>query len=104
MQAQPPKSKKELQRFLGHVNYLQIFISNLASKSKEFSNLLKIKVDKEFEWKEQHQVIFEKINEYLVKPLLLMPPRDGYPLRLYILAWEESIGCALAQQNIVRHK
>ena len=32
-----PPNKKELQRFLGQVNYLRRFISKLASKTKEFS-------------------------------------------------------------------
>ena len=33
LQAGPPKNKKELQRFLGQVNYIRRFISNLAGKT-----------------------------------------------------------------------
>ena len=36
MQAKPPSNKKELQRFLGQVNFLRRFISNVASKTKVF--------------------------------------------------------------------
>ena len=36
MQAKPPSNKKELQRFLGQVNFLRGFISNVAGKTKVF--------------------------------------------------------------------
>ena len=38
-----PQNKKELQKFLGKVNYLRRFISNLANKAKEFSDFVKLK-------------------------------------------------------------
>ena len=43
-----PQNKKELQKFLGQVNYLRRFISNLAGKTKVFSNLIKLKEVEEF--------------------------------------------------------
>ena len=43
-----PENKKELQKFLGQVNYLRRFISNLTSKTKEFSDLVKLKDMEEF--------------------------------------------------------
>ena len=46
------QNKKELQKFLGQVNYLRRFISNLASKTKEFSDLVKLKDMEEFRWEE----------------------------------------------------
>ena len=41
--AKAPQNKKELLKFLGQVNYLRKFISDLAGKTKEFSNLVKLK-------------------------------------------------------------
>ena len=104
MEAKSPSNKKELQRFLGQVNYLRQFISNLARKIKEFSELLKLKDKEEFQWQENHQKAFDKIKEYLSKPPVLMPPRKGYPLKLYISATYESIGCLLAQNNLGGHE
>lgn len=49
-------------------------------------------------------MMFEKIKEYLTEPLVQMPLRDGYPLKLYILTGEESIGCTLTQQNVAGHE
>ena len=86
MKAKPPNNKKELQRFLGQVNYLRRFISNLAGKTREFSELLKLKDKEEFQWQENHQKAFDKIKEYLSKPPVLIPPRKDYPLKLYISA------------------
>ena len=46
--AKAPQNKKELQKFLGQVNYLRRFISNLAGKTKVFSNLIKLKEVEDF--------------------------------------------------------
>ena len=77
MEAKPPSNKKELQRFFRQVNYLRRFISNLTGKTREFSELLKLKDKEEFQWQENHQKAFDKIKEYLSKPSVLMPPRKG---------------------------
>ncbi|GKV52448.1 hypothetical protein SLEP1_g59025 [Rubroshorea leprosula] len=48
IEAKPPQNKKELQRFLGQVNFLRRFISNLAGKTRVFSPLLKLKSEADF--------------------------------------------------------
>ena len=110
--ANAPQNKKELKKFLGHVNYLRRFhvnylrrfISNLASKTKEFSDLVKLKDMEEFRWEEQHQADFDKIKEYLSKPLVLMPSIQGHPLKLCLSAASESIGYLLTQNNSNGHE
>ncbi|XP_073282149.1 uncharacterized protein [Primulina huaijiensis] len=104
MEANPPKNKKEFQRFLGQVNYLRRFISNLAGKTKEFSQLLKLKDSREFKWEESHQKAFDVIKRYLSNPPVIMPPRYGMALKLYISAAHESIGCLLVQNNHERNE
>ncbi|XP_075515394.1 uncharacterized protein LOC142550036 [Primulina tabacum] len=104
MEANLPRNKKELQRFLGQVNYLRSFISKLAGKTKEFSQLLKLKDSKEFEWEELHQKAFDVIKIYLSNPPVLMPPKYGMPLKLYISDAHESIGCLLVQNNHERNE
>ena len=99
-----PQNKKELQKFLGQVNYLRRFISNMARKTKVFSNLMKLKEVEEFKWEKQHQIDFDGIKGYLSKPLVLMPPLKGRPLKLYLLAVKESIGCLLAQNYAEGHE
>jgi hypothetical protein len=47
---QAPTSKKELQRFLGKVNYLRRFICNLSRKVDAYTFLLRLKSEVEFTW------------------------------------------------------
>ncbi|CAL2265841.1 unnamed protein product [Prunus armeniaca] len=99
MAAPPPRTKKELQSFLGKVNFLRRFISNLAGKIWPLTPLLKLKDTERFVWGAEHQTTFDDIKKYLSQPPVLMPPKRGKPLRLYISASEGSIGCLLAQNN-----
>ena len=97
--AKAPQNKKELLKFWGQVNYLRRFISNMVGKTKIFSDLIKLKEVEEFKWGEQHQAAFDEIKGCLSKPPVLMRPLKGWPLKLYLLATKESIGCLLAQNN-----
>ena len=63
--AKAPQNKKELDKFLGQVNYLMRFISTLAGKNKVFSDLIKLKEVEEFKWEEHHQAAFDGITGYL---------------------------------------
>ena len=99
MSAKPPQNKKELQRFLGQVNFLRRFISNCAGKTSAFSSLLKSRAEDKFVWSERHQQAFDIIKDYLSRPPVLVSPKQGKPLKLYIAAAANSIGCLLAQDN-----
>ncbi|BFG20877.1 hypothetical protein CerSpe_071510 [Prunus speciosa] len=99
MAAPSPRTKKELQSFLGKVNFLRRFISNLAGKIRSLTPLLKLKDVERFVWGAKHQTALDEIKRYLSQPPVLMPPRRGKPLRLYISASEGSIGYLLAQNN-----
>ncbi|KAI4365352.1 hypothetical protein MLD38_021344 [Melastoma candidum] len=67
-----PKSKMELQAFLGRVNYLHRFIGNVAGKTEAFGNLLRRKND--FMWIEKHEETFNALKKYLTHPPVLVPP------------------------------
>ncbi|CAL9001603.1 unnamed protein product [Prunus brigantina] len=109
-------AKHELLSFMdGHAGYNQIFIaeedvhktafrcprfiSNLAGKIRPLTPLLKLKDAERFVWETEHQAAFDDIKKYLSQPPVLMPPKRGKPLRLYISASKSSIGCLLAQNN-----
>ncbi|XP_040367305.1 uncharacterized protein LOC112177605 [Rosa chinensis] len=97
--ASPPRTKKELQRLLGRINFLRRFISNSSGKIHPFSPLLKLQGQNEFVWEPKHQEAFDKIKAYLASPPVLVPPRTGFPLKLYVSAAEASIGSLLAQDD-----
>ena len=45
-----PTYKKDLQKFLGKVNYLRRFIFNLSGKIDSFTPILRLKDEAEFTW------------------------------------------------------
>jgi hypothetical protein len=47
---EPPTYKLEVQKFLGKVNYLRRFISNLVGKIDAFTPIIRLKNDTEFTW------------------------------------------------------
>ncbi|CAL9019147.1 unnamed protein product [Prunus brigantina] len=65
MAAPPPKTKRELQSFLGKVNFLRRFISNLARKIRPLTPLLKLKDAEQFVWEAEHQAALDDIKKYL---------------------------------------
>ena len=56
-----PTSKKELQTFLGFVQFVAPFIPNLAEKSSVLRDLLK--EDVSFIWESHHQASVDKIKQ-----------------------------------------
>ena len=47
--------KKDLQKFLGKVNYLRRFIFNLSGKIDSFTPILRLKNESEFTWRTEQQ-------------------------------------------------
>ncbi|GKU92847.1 hypothetical protein SLEP1_g6519 [Rubroshorea leprosula] len=62
IEAKPPQNKKELQTYLGQVNFLRRFISNFVGKTRVFSPLLKLKSEVNFKWKKHNQSAFDMIK------------------------------------------
>ncbi|XP_062020853.1 uncharacterized protein LOC133737271 [Rosa rugosa] len=75
------------------------FIVHQRGKIQPFSPLLKLQGQNEFVWEPKHQEVFDNIKAYLASPPVLVPPRAGFPLKLYISAAEASIGSLLAQDD-----
>ncbi|KAK2710346.1 hypothetical protein QYM36_013861 [Artemia franciscana] len=61
-----PKSKKELQTFLGMLNFLSRYIPNLETQNQPLRD--RIKAD-EFEWKELHTTCLNQLKESIVTNL-----------------------------------
>jgi hypothetical protein len=47
---QPSQCKNDMQKFIGKVNYLRRFISNLSGKISAFAPILQLKKEAEFTW------------------------------------------------------
>ncbi|CAL2238878.1 unnamed protein product [Prunus armeniaca] len=100
--APPPKNEKGVQSLLGQINFLQRFMANSVGKVEPFSSLLKLKNEEQFQREETHQRAFDAIKEYLAKPPVLIQPRQGQPLKLYISGAENSIGSPLPKTMMRR--
>ncbi|XP_017979875.1 PREDICTED: uncharacterized protein LOC108662802 [Theobroma cacao] len=92
-----PKTQKEVRGFLGRLNYIARFISQLTLKCDPIFKLLR--KHNPGAWNEGCQVTFDKVKEYLLSPPELVPPVVGRPLILYLTVNEGSIGCVLGQHD-----
>jgi hypothetical protein len=93
-----PVCKKDIQKLLGKINYLQCFISNLAGRVDSLLPLVQLKHE-EFTWEAEQREAFEKIKEYLVSPPVLQAPKVGNPFTMCIAAQEWVIGAVLLQEE-----
>ncbi len=80
-----PRTKKELQSFLGFVKYYREFVKGLSEMAHPLKELTR--PNKPFEFKPEHVECFEKVRRALIGALLLhQPTEDGY----YILDTDAS--------------
>ncbi|RDY13184.1 Retrovirus-related Pol polyprotein, partial [Mucuna pruriens] len=98
----PLRIETEVQGFLGRVNYIARFISQLTTTCDPIFKLHW--KNQKMEWNQQCQEAFEKVKEYLETPLVLVPTVLGKPLILYLTMLEESMGYVLGQQDASRKK
>lgn len=92
-----PTSKKDLQRYLGMVNYLRDFIPNLSELSTPLRLLLKKDVD--WCWMPIHDVAIENLNKLITQTPIL---QNFDPLKDIIIQTDSSksgIGCCLLQEK-----
>ena len=66
-----PQIEKQIRNFLGKVNYIAHFITQLTATCDPLFKLLK--KDKKVEWKNECQTAFDKIKQYLLNPPILVP-------------------------------
>ena len=92
----PPTNVKELQRFLGMVNYYRRFIPRAAHHLFHLFEALKGK-PKVIKWTDDRQAAFQAIKDALAAATLLHHPRPEAPLALTTDASKVAIGGVLEQ-------
>ena len=90
-----PKDIKELQSFLGAVNYLARFIPHLSALRAPLRDLLKKK--NELIWAQNHQLCFDQIKEAVCKDITLKFYDPNLPIFIEIDASQNGIGVVLLQ-------
>ena len=95
-----PTSIKELQSFLGSVNYLSKFIPYLSSHRKPLQDLLKQSVvDTEFLWLDNHTEAFNKLKTAVCKDITLKYFDSSLPIYIECDASKEGIGVVMLQPD-----
>lgn len=102
MDMPPPANISQLWTLQGRLQSIRWFIVQLADKIHPFQNLLRKGVP--FVWTGKCQENFQQIKDYLLTPLVLMPPTDGRTLILYISATTLALGSLLAQNDNEGHE
>ena len=90
-----PKDIKELQSFLGAVNYLARFIPHLSTLQAPLQDLLKKEND--FIWAPNLQTCFDKIKEAVCKDVTLKFCDPNLPIFIETDASQNGIGVVLLQ-------
>ncbi|XP_055801332.1 uncharacterized protein LOC129870542 [Solanum dulcamara] len=93
----PLKSRKDVMSFLGRLNYISRFITQSTIICEPIFKLLR--KDAAIKWTEDCQQVFDKIKEYLSSPPVLVPPKPGRPLLLYMSVSDNAFGCVLGQHD-----
>lgn len=93
----PPKTLKELQRFLGLTGYYRKFILNYAALAAPLYRLLK--KESTWSWGDAEQESFEELKLKLVEPPILRLPDMQRPFILQTDASGDALGAILSQQD-----
>ena len=92
-----PHSKKEVQSFLGKVNFLRIFIQNLEEIIKHITFMLK--KGNEIKWKPEARNSFEYIKVVLTRAPMLASPDFTKDFILFSFTLEHTIVDVLLQKD-----
>lgn len=93
----PPNSTKDLQKFLGFVNYYRRFIPNLSSLDAPLRQIL---ADKTFSWSSGAQQAFDAIRNIIAKDAVLDYPDPSAKLVVDTDASDVGLGAVLSQIGV----
>lgn len=92
-----PTDRKDLERFLGAVNYLSKFIPNYSETAIPLTSLLK--KDNEWRWEESERAAFDKLKECVTGAGVLALYSPARPVRLAVDASAAALGAVLLQDG-----
>ena len=89
-----PKTKQDLQRFLGLLTYLGAFIPNLSTQAAPLRDLLK--KDTLFTWEEDHEQIFQTLKASITTRSIAYYDINK-PIELEVDASKKGLGACLTR-------
>ena len=92
-----PRTKEEVQSFIGKVNFLRRFISNFAEIMKHITNMLR--KENEIKWTFEARNSFSDIKNALTKAPVLISPDCTRDFQIFSFASEHTVAGVLLQKN-----
>ena len=92
-----PRNIKELQSFIGKINFLRRFIPNLVELLRNITNILK--KDTKINWNAESKQSFEQVKHALTQAPVLISPEYTKDFYLFSFASEHTITAVLLQKN-----
>lgn len=92
-----PKTKRQLQSFLGTINWVREYIPNVSSITQPLTRLLQKNVN--FKWNQECQRAFEALKDKVAQPLKLHRPDYSKKFTLQTDSSTTGMACVLYHQN-----
>jgi hypothetical protein len=92
-----PRNLKELQSFIGKINFLRRFMPNLAELLMNITNMLK--KDAKIKWNTEAKKYFEQVNNALTQAPVLISPNYSKYFYLFSFSSKHTIAAVLLQKN-----
>jgi hypothetical protein len=93
-----PRSKKEVQSFLGKINFLRRFVSNFAELVKYITTMLR--KDSEIKWTVESRDSFDQIKKSLTEAPVLVSPDYSKDFLIFSFASFDIVATVLLQKNV----
>jgi hypothetical protein len=92
-----PRSKKEVQSFLGKINFLRRFVSNFAELVKHITSMLR--KGNEVKWTAESRESFNQIKKALTEAPVLVSPDYSKDFLIFSFASFDTVVVVLLQKN-----
>jgi hypothetical protein len=97
-----PRSKKEVQAFLGKINFLRRFVSNFAELVKHITAMLR--KGNEVKWTTEPRKYFDQIKRALTEAPVLISPDYSKEFLIFSFASFDTVATVLLQKNEEGHE
>ncbi|PKA55220.1 putative mitochondrial protein [Apostasia shenzhenica] len=91
-----PKTPKEIQKLVGRINNLGRFISKAEDRCSPFFRCLR---NKGGQWTSECEAAFAELKRYLTSTPILVAPREGAVLSLYLGVSDTAFSAVLVDDN-----
>jgi hypothetical protein len=92
-----PRSKKDIQSFLGKINFVRRFIPNFAELVKHITSMLK--KGSEIKWTDAARRSFEAIKKAIMEAPTLISPDYSKEFHIFSFASEDTLAAVLLQKD-----